>query len=210
MSNETSSGSSGASHGGGHRRAGSPECSPLQTRAAFLKNWSWESVVGINQRACARGGSQHGFNSEAGNSCQSLWENIHPQEITLVESFDHLRKFHRSAPFLFLNGNTFSFIGRELCLALFSDLPASRKRELASAVAHYIAGVLDRDSMISAVDSLWQSASIAVGDRVQTLRGSTRGTVTRNAEDGRIAWRPDGSTLNLIALPESLLPLDPS
>jgi hypothetical protein len=93
---------------------------------------------------------------------------------------------------------------------LFSDLPASRKRELASAVAHYIAGVLDRDSMISAVDSLWQSASIAVGDRVQTLRGSTRGTVTRLQEDGRIAWRPDGSTLDLIALPESLLPLDPS
>ncbi|MFM8365625.1 MAG: hypothetical protein ACKOAS_10805 [Verrucomicrobiota bacterium] len=84
-----------------------------------------------------------------------------------------------------------------------------RRRELASAVAHYIAGVLDRDSMISAVESLWQAASIAVGDRVQTLRGSTRGTVTRVEEDGRIVWRPEGSTLDLIALPESLLPLEP-
>ncbi len=92
---------------------------------------------------------------------------------------------------------------------MFSDLPASRKRELASAVAHYIAGVLDRDSMISAVESLWQAASIAVGDRVQTLRGSTRGTVTHVEEDGRIVWRPEGSTLDLIALPESLLPLEP-
>jgi hypothetical protein len=83
-----------------------------------------------------------------------------------------------------------------------------RRRELASAVAHYIAGVLDRDSMISAVDSLWQSASLSVGDRVQTMRGTTRGVVTRILEDGRIAWHTEGSTLELIALPESLLPLD--
>ena len=79
-----------------------------------------------------------------------------------------------------------------------------RRRELASAVAHYIAGVLDRDSMISAVDSLWHSASLSVGDRVQTMRG----VVTRILEDGRIAWHTEGSTLELIALPESLLPLD--
>jgi len=83
-----------------------------------------------------------------------------------------------------------------------------RRRELASAVAHYIAGVLNRDSMISAVDSLWQSASLNEGDRVQTMRGTTRGVVTRILEDGRIAWRPEDSTLELIALPESLLPLD--
>jgi hypothetical protein len=85
-----------------------------------------------------------------------------------------------------------------------------RRRELASAVAHYIAGVLDRDSMISAVDSLWQSASLAIGDRVQTLRGSTHGTITRLLEDGRVAWRPDGATLELLALPESLRPLNPA
>jgi hypothetical protein len=83
-----------------------------------------------------------------------------------------------------------------------------RRRELASAVAHYIAGVLDRDSIISAVDSLWQSASLSEGDRVQTMRGTTRGVVTRILEDGRISWRPEGSTLELIALPESLLPVD--
>lgn len=79
-----------------------------------------------------------------------------------------------------------------------------RRRELASAVAHYIAGVLDRDSMVSAVDSLWQSASLTVGDRVQTLRGTTHGTITRLLEDGRLAWRPDGANVDLLALPESL------
>ena len=83
-----------------------------------------------------------------------------------------------------------------------------RRRELASAVAHYIAGVLDRNSMISAVDSLWQSALLNEGDRVQTMRRTTRGVVTLILEDGRIAWRPEDSTLELIALPESLLPQD--
>ena len=82
-----------------------------------------------------------------------------------------------------------------------------RRRELASAVAHYIAGVLDRESMIASVDSLCASASLAPGDRVQTLRGSTRGTITRVLEDGRVVWQPDGGTLELIALPESLAAL---
>jgi hypothetical protein len=40
------------------------------------------------------------------------------------------------------------------------------------------------------------------------MRGMTRGIVTRILEGGRIAWRPEGSTLELIALPESLLPVD--
>ena len=40
------------------------------------------------------------------------------------------------------------------------------------------------------------------------MRGTTRGVVTRILEDGRIVWRPKGSVLDLITLPESLLPLD--
>jgi CRISPR-associated Cas5-like protein len=34
-------------------------------RAQFLKNRSWELVVGLNRGACARGGAQHGQNSES-------------------------------------------------------------------------------------------------------------------------------------------------
>lgn len=58
--------------------------------------------------------------------------------------------------------------------------------------------------MVSAVDSLWQSASLVIGDRVQTLRGSASGVITRLLEDGRVVWRPDSATLELLALPESL------
>lgn len=202
--NEASRGFAGAADGGGHRPPGGQECSPLQTGAAFLKNWSWQSIVGINQRACSRGGSQHGINSETGTPCQIEWEQKHVENCSLLEAFDLLRSFHKKAPFLFLNDNTFSFIGREMSLALFSDLPALRKRELSSAVAHYIAGVLDRESMISAVNSLCESASLIVGDRVETLRGSLSGVIIRILEDGRVAWKPDPSNNEFIGLPESL------
>jgi hypothetical protein len=74
-----------------------------------------------------------------------------------------------------------------------------------SAVAHYIAGVLARESMVEIVESLWQSADLKAGDRVKTLRGSTRGVIVRVQPDGRVAWRPDGSQTELAALPESLL-----
>jgi hypothetical protein len=101
-----------------------------------------------------------------------------------------------------LNGNTFATIGRELSFALFSDLVPGRKRELGSAVAHYIAGVLDREAMVDAVETLSQSADLKAGDRVKTLRG----VIVRLLDDGRVVWRPDGTQSELSALPESLLP----
>jgi len=114
-----------------------------------------------------------------------------------------LREFHKRAPFLFFNGNTFASIGRELSYALFSDLPALRKREVGSATAHYIAGVLDRAVMMQVVESLCAAADLVPGTRVKTLRGSTHGVVVRVLEDGRIVWRTEGGS-ELIALPESL------
>jgi hypothetical protein len=186
------------------RDSGSPsDGSPFQTRAAFLQNWSWESVVSINAGACARGRAQHGVNSEASEACAKDWSARHGQEVTLASAFDTLREFHKRAPFLFFNGNTFAAIGRELSYALFSDLPALRKREVGSAAAHYIAGVLDRESMIQIVESLCATADLVPGTRVKTLRGSTHGVVLRVLEDGRIVWRTEGGS-ELIALPESL------
>ncbi|HVR35202.1 MAG TPA: hypothetical protein VMS21_05055 [Methylomirabilota bacterium] len=84
-------------------------------------------------------------------------------------------------------------------------MPTTRRREVMSAVAHYIAGVLDRESMVGIVEGLWQSADFKPGDRVKTLRGSTQGTISRILPDGRLAWRPDESQVELVALPESLL-----
>ncbi len=91
-----------------------------------------------------------------------------------------------------------------MSFALFSDLAPARKREVGSAVAHYIAGVLDREDMMQIVESLSQTADFKPGDRVKTLRGSLRGTIIRILDHGRVVWQPDGTESELTALPESL------
>lgn len=96
-------------------------------------------------------------------------------------------------------------MGRELTLALFGDLPAARKKQASSAVAHYIAGVLDREAMIAIVEELCRAADLQPGMRVKSLAGSMRGIITRVLDDGRLAVRPDGSAGELIALPENIL-----
>lgn len=202
--NEIEAGSAGAPDHGRRDQRGAGDGSPFQARAAFLKNWDWQSVVSINQGACARGQAQHGFGSEAGAACKESWRLDHTREQSLAETLDLLRSYHRRAPFLFFNGNTFAAIARQMAEALFHELPAVRRREVISAFAHYVAGVLDRESMISMVDSLCESSSFQPGDRVQTLRGSTSGVVVRVLDDGRVEWRPEGSASGLIGLPESL------
>ena len=52
---------------------------------------------------------------------------------------------------------------------------------------------------------MYESAEFKPGDRVKTLRGSTRGVIVRVLPDGRVAWRAEGSQTELVALPESLL-----
>ena len=89
---------------------------------------------------------------------------------------------------------------------MFSDLTPVRKREVGSAVAHCIAGVLDWESMVEIVDSLCETADWKRGDRVKTLRGSLRGKILRVLDNGRVVWQPDGTATELTALPESLVP----
>lgn len=205
MGDEAEIRSAGASDSG--RRAGRSggEPTPLQSRAHFLQNWTWSSVSQINRGLCERGGAQSGINSETHGSAAEEWEKARVSELTLLETFQFLKSCHRRAPFLFFNGNTFSEIGRALSNALFSDLPTRRRKEASSAAAHFITGVLDQEIMISMIEALWEAANFIPGDRVKTLRGTTRGVVIRLAEDGRVVWRPDGAESELIGLPEGLL-----
>ena len=204
MGDEAAIGSAGTPDGPGHTGGGAGEQSPLQARAQFLKNRSWELVVGLNRGACARGGAQHGFNRETQAAIASEWAEKQASTLSFAESLDFLRHCHRSAPFLFFNGNTFADVARQIAAALFADLPTGRRRVVTSAVAHYVAGVLDRESMVEIVESLCESASFQPGDRVKTLRGSTQGVIIRLLDDGRVVWQPDGSRSELTALPESL------
>ena len=92
-----------------------------------------------------------------------------------------------------------------MVLALFSDLPPTRKREAGSAVGHFIAGVLDREAMVGIIEALCRAADLVAGTRVMTLGGSLRGVIMRVLEDGRVVVRPDGSAGEIVALPENLL-----
>jgi hypothetical protein len=204
MSDETAIGPAGAPDGRGHPRGSPGEQSPLQARAAFIKNWSWESVVGYNRGACARGGAQHGFNRETQEACRREWEEKRQQIVSLAETIEFLRQCHRRAPFLFFNGNTFADIARQIVAALFAELSTGRRREVMSAVAHYIAGVLPWDAMTGIVESLSETADWKPGDRVKTLRGSLHGKILRVLDDGHVVWQPDGTESELTALPESL------
>jgi hypothetical protein len=95
-------------------------------------------------------------------------------------------------------------VERQLVAALFADLPTTRRREIISAVAHYIAGVLDHESMTQVVVELCETAAWRPGDRVKTLRGSMRGKILRVLEDGRVVWQADSGS-ELTTLPESLV-----
>jgi preprotein translocase subunit YajC len=87
-------------------------------------------------------------------------------------------------------------------------VPASRLRQITSAIAHFIAGVLDRESMVRIVEELCRISDLQVGQRVKTLGGSIRGVIVRVLDDGRVAVRPDGAVGEMISLPENLLPED--
>jgi hypothetical protein len=205
VGNEAPHGPSKVRNAGRGAQGSGGEQSPLQTRAAFLQNWHWQSVVRLNQGVCERGRAQHGTNSESFAAVEKGWEERRLVETTLGEILEYLRWCHRQAPFLFFNGNTFADIARTFSDYLFAELPHGRRREATSAVAHYVAGVLDQESMAAIVEALCEAADFQVGDRVRTFRGSSRGVIVRIQADGRVVWRPVGSKSELIALPESLL-----
>ena len=186
---------------------GTGESASLQGRAPLLANWDWQSVIRINERLCRGGRAQHGKNSETHARCEKDWDEGRRQERSLPETLDWLRSFHRKAPFLFFNGNTFAEIARTLTDALFAEFPRGRRREAASLAAHYVAGVLDREPVVQGIVSLAEAAEFKPGDRVKTMKGSLHGVVRNILPDGRVAWLPDGHAGELTALPESLLRL---
>ncbi len=206
MNDETANRSAGAPDGGGYSGGSRSEPAPLQSRANFLQNWNWSSVTQIHDGLCDRGRAQRGINPETHATAQTEWEQKRVAELTLLETFQFLKSCHRRAPFLFFNGNTFAEIGRALAIALFSDLSFHRRKEAASAVAHFITGVLEQELMESALETLCQSADWKPGDRVKTLRGSLHGVIVRVLEDGHVVWKPDGTDSELTGLPESLCP----
>jgi hypothetical protein len=123
MSDETANRPAQEAEAGNDSGRGGDEHSPLQTRAAFVENWGWESIVSYNRGSCERGRAQHGYNRETYERTRQLWEQTRSQELTLLETIEFLYRCHRAAPFLFFNGNTFAEVARRIVDLLFADLP---------------------------------------------------------------------------------------
>jgi hypothetical protein len=103
------------------------------------------------------------------------------------------------------NGNTFAELGRGLSYALFADLAVARKKQIASLVAHFIAGVLDENAMLGGLNDLIALESFQVGDRVGTLRKSVSGTIVKIKDVGSIMWKTDGTGMLWTGTPQSLI-----
>lgn len=204
MSDETPARPAEGADGPGHPGGSRGEPASLQSRAHFLENWDWASITSINRGLCARGGAQHGLGRETHEAVAREWEEKRHSELTLSETFDFLQACHRGAPFLFFNGNTFAEIGRALVTAIFYDLPLARKKEAASAAAHYITGVLARNEIAAIFGGLLRKVALAPGDRVKTLKGTLRGVILKILDDGRLKWRAETGS-EFIALPETLV-----
>jgi hypothetical protein len=84
-------------------------------------------------------------------------------------------------------------------------LPHGRGKAILIAAADYVAGGLERASMVEIVDGLWVAEDFRPGTRVKTLRGAVEGVVLRTLPDKRVLWRPKGSSHDLVAEPGSLL-----
>ena len=175
MSDETPAGPAEGADRPGHPGGGGGEPAPLQSRAHFLENWNWASLTAINRGLCARGGAQHGLGKETHEAVAREWEQKRREELSLAETFDFLQACHRGAPCLFFNGNTFAEIGRALVSALFHDLPLVRRKEAASAAAHYITGVLRREEMAAMFRGAVRTQSLAPG--IACERSKARGAV---------------------------------
>src|SRR6266498_2084512 len=100
MPDEAETGPAGACDRSGPPGGSSREQSPLQARAAFIQNWDWQLVTSLNQGACARGGAQHGLNSETHPALAREWDEQRRRPCSLGETIVFLRACHRRAPFL--------------------------------------------------------------------------------------------------------------
>src|SRR5437667_8096737 len=96
MENETPIGPAGASDGRGHPGGSPGEQSPLQARAQFLKNRSWDLVVSLNRGAYARGSAQHGQNSESYGAVEAEWRRRQTEAAPLAETIEFQRQCHRA------------------------------------------------------------------------------------------------------------------
>lgn len=103
-------------------------------------------------------------------------------------------------------GKNCPVLRRDLSYALFADVAAKRKKQLASLMAHFIAGVpeVDKAALRNGLTELTQLEDFQVGDKVTTLQKSLSGEIIRINQDGGIVWKCDQTGLVITGAPQSL------
>lgn len=102
-----------------------------------LAAYPWSEVEKLNKSICEKGGYQHGPTSEGAEPAKLFYEEKAAQKrITPVELVETMRELHKKSPFLFMNGNTFTELGKNMLVWIHGQ-PSSAVR---SAVGHHIAG----------------------------------------------------------------------
>ena len=117
----------------------------------YLAATTWQAIEQINATLCKAGGFEPGPRQEGYEPARALWEKMHNQVLTFLQAADLCRECHRLAPFLYFNGNTFASCARVALAPVLDTLDYKKQTFSRAALAHYIAGTIERDELIAIV-----------------------------------------------------------
>lgn len=102
-----------------------------------LQIFDWDYIVSTNEVLCKKSGYQHGITSEGYEPAKEIFRNAADEPaLDMVEVTEIFRQLHKTAPFLFLNGNTFADVGKTILSMAYT----THSPEIRSVVGHHIAG----------------------------------------------------------------------
>jgi hypothetical protein len=167
-----------------------------------LSEYTWEFVENINNGLCHKGSYKHGKNTGY-EAAKAKWD-ARQCPCPIFDALELGYQCHRLAPFLFLNGTSFSSIIRSAVHAQIK-ISTVRRATLRSLAGHYVVGIIspeDKDTLSLLLNSI--QTPLKVGDNVQTLKGNVKGCVTELLPDGNVLYKtPEG--IEIKASPEALI-----
>jgi phosphopantothenate synthetase len=116
----------------------------------YLASTSWEDIERINAALSKAGGYEPG-RGECYDAAHALWEKTHNLPLTFMQAADLCLECHRLAPFSYFNGNTFASCARVALAPAVDTLDTKHQTFARAALAHYIAGTIDRSELIAIV-----------------------------------------------------------
>lgn len=119
----------------------------------WLSLFTWNDIVKINAAECQKGKVEHRL-MPGSQKAMTVWESNQKMKISLKQALDICRVCHKLAPFQFFNGNTFTFLARNIISDLIHHLPSTKAHTFRSCVAHYVAGRLPPESFEQVMSSI--------------------------------------------------------